>query len=216
MSRKYYIICLALIVTCFVAAAILYPHMPSRVPIHWNIRGQVDGYGGKWTLLAILPGTMLGMMSLMAVIPWLSPRSFEVESFRSTYLYFMVVIVAYLAFIHALMLWAAVSGQMNIHKAISGGMCLLIALLGNVMGKVRRNFFIGIRTPWTLADERVWHATHRLGAKTLVMGGLVGLIFALAGGRLGLILVPVLAGAFVPVIYSLIYYKQLERRGELT
>jgi uncharacterized membrane protein len=176
----------------------------------------VDGYAGKWVFLAILPGTMLGMMGLMAVIPWLSPRQFEVESFRSTYLYIMLVIVAYLALIHALMLWAAVTGQMDIHKAISGGVCLFIALLGNVMGKVRRNSYVGIRTPWTLADERVWNATHRLGAKTMVLGGLIGLILALAGSRSGLFLVPILAGAFVPVIYSLIYYKQLKRRGELT
>jgi uncharacterized membrane protein len=216
MSRKYYIIGLALIVTCFVASAILYPYLPSRAPIHWNIRGQVDRYAGKWAFLAILPGTMLGMMGLMTVIPWLSPRHFEVETFRSTYLYIMVVFVAFLSFVHALALWSAVTGQMDTHKAISGGMCLLFALLGNVMGKVRRNFYIGIRTPWTIADERVWNATHRLGAKTLVLGGLVGLIFALAGSRSGLFLVPVLAGSFVPTIYSLIYYKQLKRRGELT
>jgi uncharacterized membrane protein len=83
------------------------------------------------------------------------------------------------------------------------------------MGKVQRNFYIGIRTPWTIADERVWNATHRLAAKTLVLGGLTGLIFALAGSWPWLCLVAVLAGAFVPAIYSLVYYKQLERRGEI-
>jgi uncharacterized membrane protein len=216
MTRKYYIIGFALVIVCFVVAAILYPHLPSRVPAHWNIHGQVDRYGGKWELLAILPGTMLGMMGLMAAIPWLSPRHFEVESFRSTYLYIMVVALAFLAFAHALMLWAAVTGHVDINKAIWGGACLLFALLGNLMGKVRRNFCIGIRTPWTLADERVWNATHRLGAKTMVLVGLTGLILALAGAHPLLCLLPVPAGAFVPAIYSLIYYKQLERRGELT
>jgi uncharacterized membrane protein len=97
-----------------------------------------------------------------------------------------------------------------------GGVCLLIALLGNVMGKVRRNFYVGIRTPWTIADERVWNATHRLGAKTMVVGAIIGLICALAEAGPLLCVVPVLAGAFVPVIYSLVYYKQLERRGEIT
>jgi len=216
MTRKYYIVGFALVILCFVAAAILYPHLPSRVPAHWNIHGQVDRYGGKWELLAILPGTMLGMMGLMAALPWLSPRHFEVEPFRSTYLYIMVVVVAFLAFVHAMILRAAMSGYMNVPKAIVGGACLLIALLGNVMGKVRRNFYIGFRTPWTIADERVWNATHRLGAKTLFLGGLCGLILALARAWPWLCLVSVLAGAFVPVIYSLVYYKQLERRGELT
>jgi uncharacterized membrane protein len=216
MTRKYFIIGFALVVTCLLVTAILFPHMPSRIPTHWNAHGQVNGYSAKGTLFIINPGIMLGTLGLFAILPWLSPRHFEVETFRSTYLYIMVVFVAFLSFVHALALWSAVTGQMDTHKAISGGMCLLFALLGNVMGKVRRNFYIGIRTPWTIADERVWNATHRLGAKTLVLGGLVGLIFALAGSRSGLFLVPVLAGSFVPTIYSLIYYKQLKRRGELT
>ena len=130
---------------------------------------------------------------------------------------------AYIAFlelcpvlIYALMLWAAVSGRTHIDRAVMGGVCLLIVFLGNVMGKVRRNFYIGIRTPWAIADERVWNATHRLGAKTMVLGGLIGLILALAGAHPVLCPLPAVAGAFVPAIYSLIYYKQLERRGELT
>jgi uncharacterized membrane protein len=216
VSRKYYLIGIALIIACFAAAAILYPYMPSRVPVHWNIHGKVNGYGGKWMLLVLIPGIMLLMMGLMVAIPRLSPRDFEVESFHSTHLYSMVVVMAFMAFVHALVLWAAVSGPININKAIMGGACLLIALLGNVTGKFRRNFFIGIRTPWTLANEHVWYATHRLGAKTMVGGGIIGLIGALAGESPLLCLAPVLVGALVPAIYSLVYYKQLERRGELT
>jgi uncharacterized membrane protein len=216
MTRKYYLIALVLTLACFVAAAILYPHLPSQVPTHWNFRGQVDHYSPKWWVLIFPPGMMLGMMGLMAALPWLSPRRFEVEPFRSTYLYIMVVFVVFLAFVQAMMLWAAMSNQMNIHKAIMGGVCLLIALLGNVLGKVQRNFYIGIRTPWTIADERVWNATHRLGAKTFVVGGIVGLILALVGAWPGLCFGAVLVAAFVPAIYSLVYYKQLERRGELT
>ena len=91
----------------------------------------------------------------------------------------------------------------------------MIALLGNVLGKVQRNFYVGVRTPWTIADERVWNATHRLAAKTFVIGGLTGLAFALVAGWSWLSFVAILAAALVPVIYSLVYYKQLERRGEL-
>jgi uncharacterized membrane protein len=216
MTRKYYVAGLALVLVSFAAAAILYPQLPAQVPTHWNIHGQVDGYSGKWTLLAVFPGIMLGMMGLMAALPWLSPRHFEVESFRTTYLYIMVVFVTFMTYVQALMLRAAWLGQMNINKALMGGVCLLIAFLGNVLGKVQRNFYIGIRTPWTIADERVWNATHRLGAKTLVVGGLTGFILAMAGGGPWLCLGSVLTGALVPAVYSLVYYKRLERRGELT
>jgi uncharacterized membrane protein len=215
MTRRYYLIGLALVVAYCVAAALLYSHLPSRIPAHWNFHGQVDRYAGKWTLLIVDPGIMLGILGLFAILPWLSPRHFEVEPFRTTYLYIMVVVLTFLAFVNALKLRAAVSGQMDIHKAIVGGACLLVALLGNVMGKVRRNFYIGIRTPWTIANERVWNATHRLGAKTMVVGGLTGLILAIVGARPGLCLAAVLVGALVPAIYSLVYYKHLERRGEI-
>jgi uncharacterized membrane protein len=85
---------------------------------------------------------------------------------------------------------------------------------GNPMGKLRRNFYLGVRTPWTLASERVWNATHRFAAKTFVAGGLVGLVFSIVGLFLWAILAT-LVGALAPVVYSLVIYKQLERRGEI-
>jgi immunity protein, SdpI family len=100
-------------------------------------------------------------------------------------------------------------------RAITGGVCLLIALLGNVMGKVRRNFFVGVRTPWTIANERVWNATHRFAAKTFFAGGLAGLLAVLLRAPFWLPIAAILVAALVPAIYSLVFYKQLERAGEL-
>ena len=96
-----------------------------------------------------------------------------------------------------------------------GGVCLLIALLGNVMGKVRRNFFVGIRTPWTIANEQVWNATHRFAAKTFFAGGLLGLIAVVFRAPFWLPVTAIMVAAVVPVIYSLMLYKRLEHRGEL-
>jgi uncharacterized membrane protein len=118
---------------------------------------------------------MAGMMLLMNFIPWLSPKNFEVDSFRSTYLQVMLMLVSMLAYFFAAIPWAGVGHSLNVGRAIVGGVCLLIALLGNLMGKIRRNFYIGVRTPGALANERVWNATHRCAAKTLVAAGLAGL-----------------------------------------
>jgi len=105
--------------------------------------------------------------------------------------------------------------MVDVSRAVMGGVSLLIALLGNVLGKVRRNFFVGVRTPWTLANEHVWYATHRFAAKTFVAAGLTGLACAILDAPFWLPLAAILTGALAPALYSLILYKQLEHRGEL-
>lgn len=118
---------------------------------------------------------------VVAALPWLSPKHFEVNAFRSTYLSIMLVVVAFMAYWQALMLWAALSKPVDMTRAILGALFLMFVLLGNVLSKVRRNFYVGVRTPWTLANEKVWHATHRFAAKSFVIGGLAGLVFVVLG-----------------------------------
>lgn len=215
MNGKYYLVGMLLTAAVLVATVVAYPHLPSSVATHWNMQNQPNGYSPKWALFLIGPGFMAGMMLLMYFLPWLSPKNFEVDSFRSTYLQIMLMLVTMVAYFYAVILWAGVGHSLNVGRAIVGGVCLLFALLGNLMGKVRRNFYIGVRTPWALANERVWNATHRFAAKTLVAGGLAGLALTAAGLNGRPVIVVLLAGAFVPVVYSLVFYKQLERRGEL-
>jgi len=119
-----------------------------------------------------------------------------------------------MAHISVVALWAGGGHRIDEGQAVLGGICMLFAVMGNVMGKVRRNFFIGIKTPWTLASERVWNATHRFAAKTFVAGGLLGLAFTTIGLRRWPIFA-LLAGALAPTIYSLVQYKQMQQRGEL-
>ena len=214
MTGKYYLAGVLLIAAALVATVVAYPHLPSLVARHWDIHGQPNGYSPKGTLYFI-PGLMAGMMLLTWLLPWLSPKQFEVESFRSTYMQIMLIMIGLLAYCDAVILWIGVGHSVNVRRAIFSGLCFLFILLGNVMGKVRRNFYIGVRTPWALASERVWNATHRLAAKTMVVGGLVGMAL-LAGGLDGWpAFAALMAGAFIPVLYSLYFYKQLERRGEL-
>jgi uncharacterized membrane protein len=215
MTGKYYLFGISLTAAVLVATVVAYPHLSSSVATHWNMRNQPDGYSPKWALFLIGPGLMAGIMLLMHFLPWLSPKNFEVDTFRSTYLQIMLMLVCMLAYFNAVVLWAGVGHSLNVGRAIVGGVCLLFALLGNLMGKIRRNFYIGVRTPWALANERVWNATHRFAAKTFVAGGLAGLALTAAGLDGRLVFVVLMVGALVPVVYSLAFYKQLERRGEL-
>jgi uncharacterized membrane protein len=214
-SKYYYLVGILLTATALVATVIAYPHLPNSVATHWDIHNQPNGYSPKWALYLIGPGLMAGMMLLMYFLRGLSPKHFEVDSFRTTYVQIMLMLVSILAYFYAAILWAGLGHPLNVSRAIIGGVCLLFALLGNVMGKIRRNFYIGVRTPWALANERVWNATHRFAAKTFVVGGLTGLALTVAGLDGWMAFVALTAGALVPVVYSLVFYKQLERSREL-
>lgn len=215
MTKKGLMIGLAIVSVSLLATAVLYPSLPAQVPTHWNIHGQIDHYGPKWTLLVAGPGILAATLGILAVIPWLSPRNFKVDTFRSTYVYIVLAVLVCLAYIQGLMLWAAWEGQVDITKATWGGICLLFAIMGNVMGKVRRNFWVGVRTPWTLASERVWYATHRLAGKTMVLGALASFVLRYANTEFWIPIAAILLGGLIPAVYSLVYYKQLERRREI-
>ena len=215
LNQRYYLGAAAVILAVLAGILVAYPKLPAAVPVHWDAHGQVNGWESKSSLLLWGPGMMVGFVALFAALPWLSPRKFDVNAFRPTYLYIMIVVLAMLAYMNIIILISALGVNMDVGRASEGGVCLLIALLGNVFGKVRRNFYVGIRTPWTIADERVWNKTHRLAAKTSFVAGIVGLIEVILHAPFWLPIATVIAGPLAPAIYSLVYYKQLERRGEL-
>ena len=217
MKGRYFAMCLVLAAAALAATLLAWTHLPERVPLHWNAHGAVDGYGPRWLLLALGPGLMLAEVLLFAALPPLSPKRFALESFTRTYLRIMLAAVALAGYITAVLLWVALTGDVDVTRSLLAGVSVLVVVLGNVMGKVRRNFFIGIRTPWTLASERVWYATHRLAAKSMVAAGILSLAAAMLGGLAGMAawIALVLAGVMVPVVYSFVHYRALERDGTL-
>jgi uncharacterized membrane protein len=191
------------------------------VPTHWNIEGKVDGWGDKSWAPFLMPGAMTIMLLFFVFLPALSPKQFQVDSFRSTYLYIMVLMTAMFAYLHGVILlttWQEVrAGEKSIDtgRALIGGLFLFFALLGNVMGKVRKNFYIGFRVPWTLASDRVWNDTHRLAAWLMVAGGSIGFLLAIAGLPFSWLVSLMFVTFLIPVVYSFVHYKTLERRGAL-
>jgi uncharacterized membrane protein len=220
-TRVYWLIALAIVAATWLASGLLYPSLPSIVPTHWNIHGEVDAYGAKSWAVFLVPAVMPLFLVFFWFLPALSPKNFEVESFRSTYLYIMVVIITMFAYIHGVTLfacwrhagWPGRGADMG--RALVGGIFLFLGLVGNVMGKVQRNFYVGVRTPWTLASDRVWNDTHRLAAWCMVAGSLLGFLLAVTGFSLIAAFAVLMSSLLIPVVYSFVHYKQLERRGVL-
>lgn len=221
MTRFYWVAAIGLTVLAWAVSAWFYPSLPQRIPTHWNIHGQVDGYGDKHWAVFLMPAFTTLMLVIFAFLPALSPKKFEVDAFRPTYLFIMLGMVALFAYMQAVILmatWQEVGGgpkRIDLGRALVGGIFVFFALMGNVMGKVRKNFYIGVRVPWTLASDRVWNDTHRLAAWLMVAGGVVGLVIVLAGWPLPWAFGAMAISLFVPVVYSFVHYKALERRGAL-
>jgi uncharacterized membrane protein len=214
----------SIVLTLVVLSATLYLFyqrpdlLPDEVPVHWNAKGQADHFVPRADVLPYLliaPGAMAGMVLLTLVLPWLSPRQFSVDTFRSTYDYIMFLLVVLMGYIQGTILVASMGWKADIGQVMLGGMCLFFVLIGNVLGKVQRNFWMGVRTPWTLASETVWIRTHRLAAWLFVGAGLIGFVAMLMGVNVLVVLPIILLAAFVPVVYSLVLYKRLEKQGRL-
>ncbi len=162
-----------------------------------------------------MPAVMAGLLVFMRLSFWLSPRNFKLDEFRSTYAFLALAVTALLGYMHVLMLWSAMAGAIEMPRALMGGVFLFFALIGSVMSKIRRNFWAGVRTPWTLASERVWNDTHRLAGWVFVLAGVVGFVAVVSGLPVVWAIWLLIAAAAVPVVYSLIHYKRLDSRGEV-
>jgi uncharacterized membrane protein len=214
---------LVLVLVAFAGAA--FAHMNAdripgdRIPIHWNIHGQPDGWVSKdqpFLAFYLLPTVIGGVVLLgLFALPWLSPRNFAVEGFRATYDYVFFLVAALFLYLEWVILWSTFHGGVLLDRWLIAGFFLFFALIGNVLGKVRRNFWMGIRTPWTLADPYVWDRTHRVAAWLYVAVGLIGCVAVLAGVPPAWCFGFLIAGALAPVVYSAVLYKRLEREGKL-
>jgi uncharacterized membrane protein len=204
----------ALVLLAALYSALLYPTLPERIPSHWNIHGEVDGWMRR-TAGAIFGPVLVAVLGmLLYLLPWLSPRHFKVDLFRGTYNYVVVLVAGLIFFIHLVSLQAALHPAFDWGRVLIGGIFLLIALVGNVLGKVRRNFWMGVRTPWTLASDAVWIATHRLAARIWVSAGIAGALALWLGVPAALCVALWMVAILFPVFYSLFLYKRLEREGE--
>ena len=194
--------------------------VPEKVPVHWNAAGEPDQFAerdGLFWYLMLPPGVVVLFLGLTIALPWLSPLKFKIEPFRPTYDYIMGLVIMMMTYLHFVILLAytQVLNDMGMVKWLVGGMLLFFAAMGNVMGKVKRNMYVGIRTPWTLASDAVWDRTHRLGAWLFVAAGVGGCLAVVVGVHPLIALSPIAVAALAPIFYSLWVYKQLEKQGRL-
>jgi len=192
--------------------------LPELVPTHWNIHMQPDGVISRdhtFVIFYMMPTLMAATFLLLAfALPWMSPLRFKVEAFRPVYDYIIALVMALFAYMHAVILTGQITGTMP-NKWFIGGFFSFFGLMGNVLGKVRKNFWVGVRTPWTIASDVVWEKTHRLAAWLFVALGLFGFTLVMLGLSPWWCFALIIAAALTPVLYSFAIYKRLEKSGQL-
>ncbi len=202
-----------LIVTgMFVAAAILWQTIPSRVPVHWDASGNVNGYGGKFEALLLMPIITIGIYLLLLFIPRIDPGKANYAQFASRYVVIRYVVLLVMAAIYVFTILAVKGVGFDMTRVIIGVEAVMFIVLGNVLGKVRPNWFVGVRTPWTLSSKRSWVRTHRLAGWLFALCGILLLALAIVG--IGATLIWVMLGLLGVMVAVLVVYSYIEWRND--
>lgn len=198
-----------LIAIALAAGLVLYARLPDPMPSHWNATGEIDGYMSKFWGVFLMPILTIALTGFFLIIPQIDPLKANIAKFRGAFNWFIVAFVAYMLYIHALTLAASLGFQFNMTMMLLPVVGILFIGIGYMMKQAKRNFFIGIRTPWTLSSETVWDETHKLGSKLFVLGGVVTIISAFLGeAGFWLMMIAIMVAAFVPIVYSYILWRR--------
>jgi uncharacterized membrane protein len=188
----------------------IYARLPQRIPSHWNLQGEVDGWMDKPWGPFMQPAIATLMLGLLWLLPRIDPRRANVERFAEDRRLLINLIILFMAVVQAATFAHALGWPVQVDRVILASIGLLFVGLGNYLPRIRSNWFMGIRTPWTMDNERVWRATHRVGGRTFVAAGLVMALAALlpeplrewtAGAAIAV-------AVAVPLVYSYVAYRR--------
>ena len=209
--RKAIALSVFLIIIQFVIGIYLFPKMPERIAIHWNINGEADGYGGKLIGLFLIPAIELILIPLFLVLPKIDPKA-PLEKMIESYEGFILVFTFYMFYVFGLSIAWNLGYRFDFMRLLVPMLGVLFFGIGYILGDVEMNWFMGIRTPWTMSNRIVWEETHRVGGRLFKISGLLAFIGVFFSGWVSLVLavLPVLFSGVYVVVYSYMKYTQTE------
>ena len=203
----------ALVAAMWAFSAATWRRLPDRLPMHWNLAGDVDRYGGRLEGALLVPALATVLWLVMRALPRIDPRRENYSRFAATYDLVVLAVVALLAALHVLVLGAGMGWPVPVVRVMPALVGALFVVIGNVLPRARPNWWFGIRTPWTLSNDRVWARTQRVGGFALVASGVVAIASALLPSRFAL---PVLVAAVVAAAIFSVGYSYFAWRQEST
>jgi len=208
--KKIHIFTLIIIIISFLIGIYLYNLMPDKVASHWNDKGEVNGYMIKFWGLFLMPIISFALFLMFLLIPKIDPLKKNIGKFRKQFDLFILFIIVFMLYLYALTIIWNLGNQFDMNKSIIPAIGLLFYYAGVLISHAKRNWFIGIRTPWTLSNDVVWDKTHKLGSILFKIAGVIafiGLFFS--DFIIWFILIPVISFSLFTFIYSYFVYKKI-------
>jgi uncharacterized membrane protein len=201
-----------LISLSFITSLYFYNAMPETIASHWNEHGEVDGYMPKSWALFLVPVMSVALLALLVLLPKIDPLRSNIKKFRKEYDRFLLILMFSLFYIHLLTILWNFGIKFNMIQVLTPAFSLIFYFAGILIEKSKRNWMIGIRTPWTMSSDIVWDKTHKLGGKLFKISGLIALLgLFFPDYAIILILVPIIIFATFSAIYSYLEYKKINK-----
>ena len=187
----------------------VWDQLPPRMATHWDAFGHVNGYSSRAFGAFLAPVLIVFLSLVFQVLPALDPRKANYAKFTSTYWVIANAVVLFVGIVHLMVLAYGLGYPVAMTRVLPLGMGVLFIVLGNVLPRVEPNWFVGIRTPWTLSSDTVWRKTHRTGGWTFFLAGCALLVEGVIplGTLWPAMAVTIAAAALIPVIQSYVLWK---------
>jgi uncharacterized membrane protein len=214
-SRGRFLIAAGVVLLAGLLSIVYAPSLPERMATHWNAAGQPDGTMTKPVALAFIPAITAVTIGLLALIPRIDPLRENIAAFRPVYDWFVVVFAVFMTAIHAGIIAFNLGYVFDFTLLVLVLVAGLLFYVGILLSHAKRNWFVGIRTPWTLSSNRVWERTHELGARLFKISAFITLLGLFVGEyAIYFMVVPALLSAGITVIYSYYLYGRIEQRSD--
>lgn len=211
LKKEWYV--LILLIIPFGASAYLWNDLPDVVPTHFNMQGEADDWGPKWVNAIMFPAIGLATYLSLIFLPFIDPKK-RIESRQKPIAAIRIMLSFFMVGLYAFIMAKSLGSELEIGIYVNVAVGLLILVLGNYMSSLKQNYFIGVKTPWTLENEEVWKRTHRITAKIWTVGGLllVMIPFLIGNQIIYWSIFGVLISILVlyPVIYSYVIFQKLD------
>ena len=205
-------ISIIIVLLSFLIGIFSYQYFPDKIASHWGSDGQVNGYMSKFWGIFLVPIISIAMLLLFYFLPKLDPLKKNYKKFRTYYDSFILIMIIFLFYIYLLTILWNFRVKFNINLAIIPALGFLFIYLGIILKHLKRNWFIGIRTPWTISNDKVWEKTHKIGSKLFIGSGIITLLgIFFPNYMIWFILVPIIASSIWLFIYSYLEYRKIKK-----